>query len=136
MTEGDSEREVVRYWWEKAEGCLASAQRELAAGALEFAADRLYYALFYTVSAALAERGHSARRHSGIRASFHREFIRTGLLPEELGRLYDHLFEDRQEGDYVVFVAFERSYLAVQLERCRLFLGELRPLVRALDDPA
>ena len=40
-----------------------------------------------------------------MRAAFHREFIRTRLLDVQWGKLYDHLFEDRQEGDSIALVA-------------------------------
>ena len=48
--------EVVRYWWSKAEESLVSAQREITAGSYVFAMNRVYYAAFYAVSAALPER--------------------------------------------------------------------------------
>ncbi|MBM4086568.1 MAG: HEPN domain-containing protein, partial [Planctomycetes bacterium] len=69
--------EVVRYWWFKAEESLASARRELDAGANSFAMNRIYYAAFYGVSAALLERRQSFKKHSGVRAAFHREFIKS-----------------------------------------------------------
>jgi uncharacterized protein (UPF0332 family) len=78
-----SRAEVVLYWWTKARESLASARRELEAGAHEFAVNRLYYAAFYSVSAALLERQLSFKKHSGVRAAFHREFIKTGLLEVE-----------------------------------------------------
>jgi hypothetical protein len=124
--------EVVRYWWSQAEESLASAQRELEAGSYVFAINRLYYALFYGVSAALFERNLSFKKHSGVRAAFHREFIKTGLLNVEWGKLYDQLFEDRQEGDYVALASFDREYVEFQLTRCNQVLSELRPLISLL----
>jgi uncharacterized protein (UPF0332 family) len=56
MTSETQRAEVVRYWWEQAEESLSSARRETAAGAYTFAVNRLYYAAFYGVSAALLER--------------------------------------------------------------------------------
>jgi len=56
---------VVCYWWSKAEESLASARREIEAGAYEFAVNRLYYAAFYGVSAALLERQLHFKKHSG-----------------------------------------------------------------------
>jgi uncharacterized protein (UPF0332 family) len=64
-----------------------------------------------------------------VRAAFHRQFIKTGVLDVKWGRLYDQLFEDRQEGDYVVFVSFEPDYVQRQLEQCSHFLEELRKLL-------
>ncbi len=69
--------------------------------------DRRSELVRYGVCAALFERNQSFRKHSGVRSAFHREFVRTGLLEVRDGKLYDQLFEDRQEGDYVAFVSFE-----------------------------
>ena len=57
MNEGEQRARVVRYWWDQAVESLASARRELEAGAYSFAINRLYYAVFYAASAALLERG-------------------------------------------------------------------------------
>ena len=51
-----------------------------AAMSSDLAGSSLYYAAFYGVCAALLERRQSFRKHSGVRAAFHREFIRTRLL--------------------------------------------------------
>lgn len=115
MTPEEQRTNVVRYWWSKAEESLASAQREFAAGSFTFAVNRLYYAAFYGVCAALLERRKSFRKHSGVRAAFHREFIRAGLLDVKWGKLYDHFFEDRQEGDYMALITSTLSMLRLKL---------------------
>jgi hypothetical protein len=134
MSTGEQRSKVVRYWWSKAEESLSSARRELEAGAYDFAVNRLYYAAFYAVSAALLERRLSFKKHAGVRATFHREFIKAGLLDVKWGKLYDQLFEDRQEGDYVALIKFDRKYVEDQLTRCTQFLDELRPLISSLPE--
>lgn len=124
--------EVVRYWWSKSEESLASAQREFEASSYSFAVNRLYYSVFYAVSSALLERRLTFKKHTGVRATFHKEFIKTGLLDIKWGKLYDQLFEDRQEGDYLAMVSFDREYVETQLNRSIQFLNELRPLISAL----
>jgi len=80
------------------------------------------------------ERKLTFKKHAGVRATFHREFIKTGLLDVKWGKLYDQLFEDRQEGDYVALIAFDREYVEAQLSRCTQFLDELRPLISSLSE--
>lgn len=123
---------VVRYWWSMAEESLASAQRESESGSYPFAVNRIYYAAFYAACAALLDRRQSFRKHSGVRAAFHRTFVKTGLVDIHWGRFYDHLFEDRQEADYVALVSFEPEYVESLLTECAAFLSELRPLVPSL----
>jgi uncharacterized protein (UPF0332 family) len=94
--------------------------------------NRVYYAAFYAVSAALLDRRSSFKKHSGVRAAFHREFIKSGLMETAWGKFYDRLFEDRQEGDYLELVEFERDYVEAQLAQCREFHAHLRPLISAL----
>jgi uncharacterized protein (UPF0332 family) len=134
MTAKDRRSEMVRYWWSKALDSLASARREFEAGSYSFAMNRLYYAGFYGVCAVLLGRHQSFGKHSGVRAAFHRQFIKTGVLDTQWGRLYDQLFEDRQEGDYIVFVSFEPEYVKFQLEQCAEFLDKLQALLPPLDE--
>ena len=69
--------------------------------------NRLYYSCFYAVSALLARDGLSSSRHTGVRSLFNRHYVRPGKVPRELARLYNDLFERRQEGDYADFVRFQ-----------------------------
>ena len=71
----------------------------------------------------------SFKKHSGVRAAFHQHFIKSGILDLEWGRLYDRLFEDRQEGDYMAFISFEIAYVETQLNQCAHFLKHIRPLI-------
>ena len=80
----------------------------------------------------LLERQRSFRKHSGVRAAFHRDFIKTQLLDIEWGKFYDRLFEDRQEGDYMALTSFDLEYIEAQLSRCAEFLKNLRPLIASL----
>ncbi len=129
MSDSGHRTEMVRYWWDKAQESLSSARREMEAGSYSFAMNRLYYAAFYGVCAALLAREQSFGKHSGVRVAFHRQFIRTGVLDMKWGRLYDRLFEDRQEGDYVVFISFDREYVQHQLCQRSEFLDELADLL-------
>lgn len=85
MTAENRRSDTIRYWWSKAMESMASARREFEAGSYAFAMNRLYYAVFYAVSAVLLDRHESFRKHSGVRAAFHRQFIKTGVLDMKWG---------------------------------------------------
>lgn len=119
---------MVNYWWEKAESSLESAKREFKAEAYDFSINRLYYSAFYGVSALLLENGMSFKKHSGVRAFFHKEFVKEGLVDKKWGRFYDRLFEDRNEGDYTAFIDFEKSYVEEQIELCGNFLKQIKKI--------
>src|SRR5262247_1069086 len=124
--------EAVLYWWNKALESLKAARRELAAQGYTFAINRAYYALFYAVSALLLEEGRRFSKHSGVRAAFNRDIIRPGRLSRKYGELYNQLFRDRQEGDYIEFTAFDAPYVQEKIVACEEFLAALRPLLTSL----
>lgn len=132
MSERNPKAEAVRYWWDKAFESLNAARRELAADAHGFAVNRAYYALFYAVSALLLEEGRRFKKHSGVRAAFNREIVKPGRLDRKHGDLYNQLFRDRQEGDYVEFTGFDAEYVREKIEACERFLADIRPLIKSL----
>jgi uncharacterized protein (UPF0332 family) len=64
------------------------------------AASRAYYAAFHALTAMFALRGQFFNKHSALRIAVHRELIKTGKWPQELGIAYDFLLEMREVGDY------------------------------------
>ncbi|MDZ7695891.1 MAG: HEPN domain-containing protein [Deltaproteobacteria bacterium] len=129
MNNHETRSAVVGYWFEKPEESLKSAKREFEAGSVSFAMNRLYYAAFYAVSTLLMAHNLSFKKHSGVRAAFHQKFIKPGLVERRWGRFYDQLFEDRQEGDYVVFISFEPAYVESKMNECAQFIECVRPLI-------
>ncbi len=128
----EAQIEAINYWWNKALESLEAARRELRAESFSFAINRAYYALFYAVCALLLEEGHEFGKHSGVRAALNQHFIKTGRLARKYGDLYNRLFRDRQEGDYVAFVGFDAAYVRDNIRGCEEFLAEARPLVKSL----
>ena len=132
MSEEDTKAEAVRYWWEKALASLEAASRELKAEAYAFAINRTYYALFYAVTALLLEEGRRSGKHSGVRSAFNKDVVKLGRLKEQHGKLYNQLFRDRQEGDYIAFTKFDAPYVQEKIDGCERFLADLRPLIKSL----
>ena len=109
MTDQDCRGIIARGWLEKAEESFAEATILFDAKRLIGCVNRLYYSAFYAVSAALALEGKEYGKHTAVRASLHRDFVKTGKVPRSLGKAYDELFEDRQEGDYSPCTSFNQE---------------------------
>jgi uncharacterized protein (UPF0332 family) len=63
-------------------------------------ASRSYYAAFYAVSDLFALEGKTFKKHSAVQAAVHRDLVKTGLWPKELGEAYSSLRETREVADY------------------------------------
>ncbi|MCX6088891.1 MAG: HEPN domain-containing protein [Candidatus Atribacteria bacterium] len=92
-------QELSQYWMEKSFQSLKSAINEFHQKNYDFCANRLYYAVFYAVSSVLIYRKKYYKKHSGVRAAYHREFVKPGIVPIEYGVLYDALLRDREDAD-------------------------------------
>lgn len=84
--------EVIKYWIEKPGESLSAARDELKAEPLSFSVNRIYYACFYVVSALLLNHRIKFRKHSGVRAEFHKNFVKEGLINREFGQFYDEIY--------------------------------------------
>lgn len=71
--------------------------------------NRLYYSSYYLVSALLFKNDINAETHNGVKTQFFLNFVKTGIVGKELGRLYSHLFDWRQESDYADFIDFMKK---------------------------
>ncbi len=131
MTDKEKRNEIIIYWLEKSNDSLESAELELAHGHLSFAINRIYYACFYVVSALLLKEEKRFVKHSGVRASFHKDYIKTGQVKRKWGEFYDRMFEDRQEGDYLELLAFEVEYIKDALEKAKEFVKEIKELINS-----
>jgi uncharacterized protein (UPF0332 family) len=95
--------ELAQGYWEKALDSLKAAKYVLPASS-DAAASRAYYAALYAVSAFFAERGVTFAKHTAAQAAVHRDLVKTGRWPEELGEGYSFLLKLRGTGDYSALV--------------------------------
>ena len=92
--------DIVAYRIECAENTLGEIDNLLALKYYNNAANRMYYACYYAVSALLIANGIITKSHDGVKQMFGLHFIRTGIFPPSYGKDYSNLFEARQTGDY------------------------------------
>jgi uncharacterized protein (UPF0332 family) len=88
--------------------------------------NRAYYAMFYAVLALLVFEPYSSSKHSGVLSFFNREFVKTGLFPEDLGRAVNKAFDLRQRSDYREEVVLIREQVAPFLDWAKKFIDSVR----------
>ena len=125
----DELQALIAYRLKRAAETLTEARLMQREAHWNSCANRLYYAAFYAVSALLAQEGYVASKHTGIKAMFNQHFVKTGVVTKENGRLYNRLFNLRQEGDYVDFVSFEAETIEPLIEETAKFIETIRSLL-------
>ena len=96
----EERKAVVEFRLEKAQRAYEQACGVVEKSYWETIANRLYYAAYNAVSALLISYGYSAQSHSGVIHLFGLHFIKAGVFPREIGKLYHDLFAMRLTGDY------------------------------------
>ncbi len=82
MTDGASD--LIKYKLERSAETLEEAKLMLQSSHLFGAANRVYYACFYAVSALLLSKNLSSPKHSGVLSLFNKHFVKTGLIQSNL----------------------------------------------------
>ena len=85
--------------------------------------NRLYYACFYAVSALLLTKELSSSKHTGVRGLFNRHFVKPNIISRDLARIYNDLFERRQESDYIDFIKYEANQILPWIDQAKLFVN-------------
>jgi uncharacterized protein (UPF0332 family) len=84
--------------------------------------NRLYYACFYAVSALMIKKGQNVKTHNGLRTIFFKEYIASGLIDKEYGKLYSDLFDWRSESDYADFIDYDSKTVTPMITKVESFL--------------
>lgn len=127
---------LIHYRLERARESLVEARLLLADNHTNTCINRLYYACFYAVSALLLTQDKASSRHSGVRAMFDNDWVKTGRAPIEMGRFYRKLFDSRQESDYGDFVRFDVATAEAWLQQATEFVRFISDLcLQSMSDP-
>ena len=117
--------DLVPYRLEKARETLEDARILANAGRWNACVNRLYYACFYSVSALLVKDNLSSSKHAGVRSLFNRHYVKTGKVPRDVARIYNDLFERRQEGDHLDFVNFQEAQVTPWISQAEALVEHL-----------
>ncbi len=84
----------------KAERSLKASRVLIDSEDYDFSISRIYYVMFYCTEALLLTKDLKFSKHSAVIAAFGRDFVKTGLLSQELHSYLIKGFRERQIGDY------------------------------------
>jgi uncharacterized protein (UPF0332 family) len=122
--------DLVKYRIERAYETLADARLLADSGRWNSCINRLYYASFYSVNALLLKNNFQTHTHNGCKTKFHSEFVKTGIIDKNFGKLYSDLFDWRQEGDYADFRSFDEATVIPLLDQTESLIREIEILLR------
>lgn len=102
----DYRSDLIKYRLMRAEETYSEALLMKEANHWNACANRLYCVCFYAVIVLLEKQGYTSSKHSGVKSIVNKNFVKSGIISKDQGKLYNNLFDTRQECDYVDFVHY------------------------------
>ena len=125
----ESRSALIRYRLQRAEQTLDEAKVMSDATYYNAAINRLYYACYYAVVAALLSKGLITTTHAGVKTLFSLHFIASGILPKECGKTFSRLFEMRHSSDYDDFIYCDKEMVDEFTPKARGVVDGIKRLI-------
>lgn len=126
----EHKEDLIKYRIQRAEQALKEAKWAIEKDALPLAENRIYYSIFYIVSALALKFDFSTSKHSTLRGWFNQMFLKTSAIELDFGKTYSTAFEKRQKADYDDFVTFTPDEVSNDLENAKKFVEQVKKLIQ------
>ncbi len=91
--------------------------------------NRIYYSIFYSLSALAIKYEFSASKHSQLIGWFNKKFIKENIIRKEIGKIIREAFEKRMKGDYDALTCFTKIEVENLFEKIKKAIFEIRKFI-------
>ena len=121
----------VKSLMERARKYLRSSKLLLDESDYESSVSRTYYAMFFSVEAALLTKDLSFSSHKGVISAFGKNFIKSGIFSKDMGRELNRVFTKRQLSDYEYTFVITKDEAEETLEIGKDFVENLTQFLKS-----
>jgi len=115
---------------EKSDEALKAAQLSLENQLLTTALNRIYYAIFYTVSALAEKYDFKTSKHSKLMGWFNKKFVlEDKIFDKNIYKIYENAFLFRQKGDYDTTYTADTEHTQKLLADAKVFVEAVRKFI-------
>ena len=130
MTLSKEDRDtIIAYRLQKAHDTFEEVKGIIEMKYWHSAANRLYYACYYAVTALLIKHNLTTHTHAGVINLLGLHFVVKGVISKEQGKFFKQLFELRQSGDYSDWFDVGEDDILPLLEPAEQFISEIENLI-------
>ena len=124
---------LIQYRLSQSMQTIGEVSKLIEADLLNIAVNRVYYGIFYSLTALSLQYEYQSSKHFQLMGWFNQNFIKTNLLEVKYGKILRDAYKNRSDGDYAPFILFEKAdVLEMQsdmidfIERLKLFMSNLK----------
>lgn len=93
------------------------------------AVNRIYYGMFYILSALSLKYDFSTSKHQQLIGWFNKEFVATGKIDHKYGKIIHNAYSNRSTCDYDDFAEFEEESVKNSFKELKDFVYTIKALI-------
>lgn len=120
---------LINHRIRQSEEALAEVAFLLENKRLSLAVNRIYYSIFYIISALAIKNDFSTSKHRQLIGWFNKNFVKTGKVNKEHGKMIYTAFENREKSDYDFLFDLTREEINVSYQSLQNFISDIKSLL-------
>jgi uncharacterized protein (UPF0332 family) len=120
---------LVKYRILQAKDTIELAKFLIDSNRLTVAVNRIYYGLYYSITALAIKKQFETSKHAQLIGWFNKEYIATDILDRRFGKILRNAYQNRTKGDYDAFVTFEKDEVVDMYYEMIDFIKEIEKLI-------
>ncbi len=120
---------LVKYRIEQAKDTIELARFLIDSNRLIVAVNRIYYGLFYSVTALALKNQFETSKHIQLIGWFNKEFVSSGILNKKYGKILRNAYQNRTKGDYDAFISFDKEEVLEMHKEMIDFITKIEKLI-------
>lgn len=125
----EDRKQIIKYRIERAQNSIDDVQFLIENNKLTLAVNRIYYGIFYILSALALKYKFSTSKHSQLLGWFNKTFVKKGIIDKKYGRFVHEAYDKRSKGDYSDFVTFSKDEVKEMLKSMKDFISRIEKLI-------
>ncbi len=126
MTLSDEDRsQLVKYNIEKGKQAIEDVRFLIDSNKLYLAANRIYYGIFYMLSALALKNNFSTKNHGQLIGWFNKNFVKTSRIDRKYSNILRLSFELRSDADYDVLKIFNKEEIQQSYSEMKEIISEI-----------
>jgi uncharacterized protein (UPF0332 family) len=125
IIEEDKRQAIIAYRIEQAKGLIKEIETLINSDSLIFAVNRIYYGMFYMLTALAIKNKFETSKHQQLLGWFNKTFIKNEIIEYKYGEYIRKAYNNRISGDYDTFIEFKKEEVLEMFEELKDFINVL-----------
>lgn len=134
MTVEDNKRKaIIDYRVDQAKSLISEIEPLIHSGSFVFAVNRIYYGMFYMVTALALKYKFESSKHQQLLGWFNKTFIKEKIIDRKYGEYIRKAYKNRMIGDYDTFVEFKKEEVLEMHQELKDFISEIEGHINTVE---